>query len=73
VYLALQVKHSEKHILKKSADSIIRNFVSILSCSLAGTPDYVNVSQFVLDTGVKGIVSQDWKGLQMVSLDRFEV
>jgi hypothetical protein len=24
-------------------------------------------------TGLKGIVSLDWKGLQMVSLDRFEV
>jgi hypothetical protein len=25
------------------------------------------------DTSVKGIVSPDWKGLQMISLDRFEV
>jgi hypothetical protein len=24
-------------------------------------------------THIKGIVSPDWKGLQMVSLDRFEV
>jgi hypothetical protein len=23
--------------------------------------------------GLKGIVSPDWKGLQMISLDRFEV
>jgi hypothetical protein len=26
-----------------------------------------------VDFGLKGIVSLDWKGLQMVSLDRFEV
>jgi hypothetical protein len=26
-----------------------------------------------MDSVVKGIVSRDWKGLQMVSLDRFEV
>jgi hypothetical protein len=30
---------------------------------------------FLRDTGIffTGIVSPDWKGLQMVSLDRFEV
>jgi hypothetical protein len=26
-----------------------------------------------IGAGLKGIVSPDWKGLQMISLDRFEV
>jgi hypothetical protein len=32
-------------------------------------------SKYSTDKGIiiKGIVSPDWKGLQMVSLDRFEV
>jgi hypothetical protein len=28
---------------------------------------------FFVENTLKGIVSPDWKGLQMVSLDRFEV
>jgi hypothetical protein len=27
----------------------------------------------IILSGLKGIVSPDWKGLQMISLDRFEV
>jgi hypothetical protein len=37
-------------------------------------PLVVKVSNlYVLKNYLKGIVSPDWKGLQMVSLDRFEV
>jgi hypothetical protein len=32
-----------------------------------------NPALTVPETNIKGIVSPDWKGLQMVSLDRFEV
>jgi hypothetical protein len=33
----------------------------------------VSVFDASADQNLKGIVSPDWKGLQMVSLDRFEV
>jgi hypothetical protein len=38
-------------------------------------PDFTLLEQFKihLKQCFKGIVSPDWKGLQMVSLDRFEV
>jgi hypothetical protein len=44
--------------------------------SLSFSPYFFTYFSFLTGasyTVVKGIVSPDWKGLQMVSLDRFEV
>jgi hypothetical protein len=42
---------------------------------ISHTPSHPNPAQPLgaLSAALKGIVSPDWKGLQMVSLDRFEV
>jgi hypothetical protein len=59
---------------KNMATNLFRPEIFLL-CYLAGkwAGNSEKQKQKAYDRCFKGIVSRDWKGLQMVSMDRFEV
>jgi hypothetical protein len=75
---------SERFVPKKPKYTALRNLGSFSDGAFRSQEDKINHKNFFDSNGkilkkkkngrhIKEIVSRDWKGLQMVSFDRFEV